>query len=424
MAMSERLKNGEGAAEMTEIEFFDVHGYAAHKEAMTSRALCVGGAGGEADMTHFRGGALSRLDGPPHIMRRRVMNRVLRADGHKWFRDSVLYPTLERNLDELFATAGKDGVARVDLVPFSKRVTLQLAAALIGLRGTDTTEGAEELLRLQQAITLGATDAVVELRFGYTDASVLSGAVEATREYTERFFRPAYEAHRTLLGRVEAGEIAAEDLPYNLMTLMSAHEDPAWEDVGIAVKDSLVILRAGVNSSTQAICRALDELRGWLPEHPEDAERLGDPEFLLSVVNETLRLHPNLPAKLRRATADVVLKSTGETIPEGACAVLWTGQNNRDVTVFGSDADEFNPRRELPPGVFAHGLSFGVGPHRCYGVPIVLGNDGIDGSLVHVLCELLACDVRPDPRAEVDFEGRVLPSVYSSYPVLLTRRAE
>jgi cytochrome P450 len=380
--MSERLENDEGAAEVTEIEFFDVYGYAAHKEAMRSSALCVGGAGGEADMTHFRGGALSRLDGPTHVIRRRVMNRVLRADGHKWFRDAVLYPTLERNLDELFVTADQDGVAHVDLVPFSKRVTLQLAAALIGLEGTDTTEGTEELLRLQQAITLGATDAVVELRFGYTDASVLSGAVEATREYTERFFRPAYEAHRKLLERVEAGEIAAGDLPHDLMTRMSGHEDPAWEDLSIAVKDSLLILRAGVNSSTQAICRALDELRGWLPKHPEDTERLGDPEFLLSVVNETLRLHPNLPAKLRRAATDVVLESTGETIPEGACAVLWTGQNNRDVTVFGSDADEFNPRRELPPGVLAHGLSFGIGPHRCYGVPIVLGNDGIDGSLV------------------------------------------
>jgi cytochrome P450 len=401
--------------------FVDIHGYAAHDEVMRSNLMSVGGAGGDTDMKYFRGGALSRLDGPAHVARRRVMNRILRADGHRWFRDTVLYPTLERNLAEVFETTDGAGVARTDLVPFSKRASLQLAAALIGLHDAASTEGAEELLRLQQAITLGATDAVVELRFGMTDPTVLDGAIEATREYSDRFCKPSFDSHRVLLERVEAGEMSKDDLPHDLMTLMSDEADSAWADMDVAVKDSLLILRAGVNSSTQAICRALDELRGWLPSHPEDAERLDDPDFLLSVINETLRLHPNLPAKLRRATTEVVLESTGEVIPEGSCTVLWTAENNRDISVFGPDAGEFNPHREIPAGVLAHGLSFGVGAHRCFGVPIVLGNDGIDGSLVHVLRELLRHDVRPDPDREVEFESRVLPDVYSSYPVLLTQ---
>jgi cytochrome P450 len=402
--------------------FIDIYGYEAHAEVLRSPNVSIGEGAGANDQEHFRGGTVGRLDGPEHIKRRRVMNRLLRAHGHRSFRDNALYPTLEHNLGEIAATADEDGVVRVELVGFLKRVSLQLAAALIGLVGVDKTEAAEELLELQQTITRGARDALSEVRLGFADADAVPAAVSATSRYVQKFYAPSLEYHQKILDRIEAGELSEDSLPNDLLSLIVTRADPAWDDPNVARKDTLVILRAGVNASTEAVLRALDELNAWLPDHPEDRARNDDTSFLLDVVNETMRLHPNLPGKLRRATQELRLESTGQVIPAGACPVLHTTENNRDESVFGLDAAEFNPYREIPAGAMPHGFSFGLGAHRCYGLPIVLGNGGIDGSLVHILQRLLGLNVRPDPNESPTFEDRAYfpNSVYKSYPVQLT----
>jgi len=246
--------------------------------------------------------------------------------------------------------------------------------------------------------------------------------VSATSRYVQKFYEPSLEYHQKILDRIEAGELPEDSLPNDLLSLIVTRADPAWDDPSVARKDTLLILRAGVNASTEAVLRALDELNGWLTDHPEDRARNDDTSFLLNVVNETMRLHPNLPGKLRRATQEVRLDSTGQVIPAGACPVLHTTENNRDESVFGPDAAEFNPYRETPAGAMPHGFSFGLGAHRCFGLPIVLGNGGIDGSLVHILQRLLGLNVRPDPNESPTFEDRAYfpDSVYKSYPVQLT----
>ena len=37
-----------------------------------------------------------------------------------------------------------------------------------------------------------------------------------------------------------------------------------------------------------------------------------------------------------------------------------------------------------------------MGTHMCFGMPIVMGTGGIDGSLIYVLKKLFAADVLPD----------------------------
>jgi cytochrome P450 len=403
-------------------EFIDIYGYAAHAEVLRSPDVSIAGGAGANDQEHFRGGTMGRLDGPEHVKRRRIMNRLLRAQGHSSFRDNALYPTLEHNLSEIAATADEDGVVRVELVGFLKRVSLQLAAALIGLVGVDKTEAAEELLELQQTITRGARDAQSEVRFGFADADVVPAAVSATKRYVQKFYEPSLEYHQKILDRIEASELPEESLPNDLLSLIVTRADPAWDDPHVASKETLLILRAGVNASTEAVLRALDELNDWLRGHPEDCARTDDTSFLLNVINETMRLHPNMPGKLRRATQEVRLDSTGQIIPAGACPVLHTAENNRDESVFGPDAAEFNPYRETPAGALPHGFSFGLGAHRCFGLPIVLGNGGIDGSLVHILKRLLSLNVRADPDESPTFEDRAYfpNSVHKSYPVQLT----
>ena len=171
-----------------------------------------------------------------------------------------------------------------------------------------------------------------------------------------------------------------------------------------------------------AIVHAMEHLALWFERRPEDRARAGDVEFLHAVVNETLRLHSANPAEVRRAVEDVRL-SGGTTIRAGQYVALRTGVANRDASVFGRDAAEFDPRRTIPPGVSRYGLAFGAGPHMCYGVPVALGDEGTDGSLVLVVKRLLEAGVRKD----ADRPARYRPGIayadlrgWESYPVVLT----
>jgi cytochrome P450 len=162
-------------------------------------------------------------------------------------------------------------------------------------------------------------------------------------------------------------------------------------------------IRAAVASSTQAICHAVDEISGWLRQHPADGAFRTDRDFLLRAVHEALRLHPTGSPHLRQATERTTL-SDGTEIAAGQWVLLHNREANRDKVVFGPDADRFDPFRYVAPGVYPYGLTFGSGPHMCYGLPLVLGNEGVDGTIVHMVHALFSANVEPDPgrRAETD----------------------
>jgi hypothetical protein len=71
---------------------------------------------------------------------------------------------------------------------------------------------------------------------------------------------------------------------------------------------------------------------------------------------------------------------------------------NRDPEVFGPDAAGFNPKRATPAdGTPRYGLGFGLGTHQCYGLRVVVGNDGKGGAHVMLLKKLMDAGVHPDP---------------------------
>src|SRR5258708_27314864 len=76
----------------------------------------------EEHVEPFLGGAIAKIDPPDHTIRRKVLNRLTKREGHKWFRDQALTPTIERVLAEELANPGVDGVVRTDLVVFSRRI--------------------------------------------------------------------------------------------------------------------------------------------------------------------------------------------------------------------------------------------------------------------------------------------------------------
>jgi hypothetical protein len=96
---------------------------------------------------------------------------------------------------------------------------------------------------------------------------------------------------------------------------------------------------------------------------------------------------------------------------------LDTRLTGRDTSVYGPDANHFNPRRKAPEGFYPFGLAFGSGDHMCQGLPIVLGVEGIDGTLLLVLQTLYASGLSRD-RMRAPSKVPIRDS-YEYYPVML-----
>ncbi|KAI9019676.1 cytochrome P450 [Hyaloraphidium curvatum] len=104
-------------------------------------------------------------------------------------------------------------------------------------------------------------------------------------------------------------------------------------------------------------------------------ETLKDLPYAYSVFNETLRLHANVPAQGKTATADTVLPGSGIKIDKG----MIVGWNNwamgRLTEVWGPDAEEFKPERWMleEGGVMKQNSRvkhyvFNGGPRLCLGI--------------------------------------------------------
>src|SRR5262249_19117062 len=158
----------------------------------------------------------------------------------------------------------------------------------------------------------------------------------------------------------------------------------------------VAVVDASVETSSALITSAVDELLRWLDGHPEDLAKLDDLEFLARVVQETLRIRPSsLPFFERQAVYEVTLATSGKVIEQGERVAVVMRSANLDTSVFGADAAEFNPHRQLPATVPRYGISFGAGQHQCLGLRVILGNDGV-GSQAHILRTYLAAGVLPD----------------------------
>ena len=410
-------------------ELVEVTSYAEVAEALRHPKLAVAL---DERSVPIRGGTVLRIDGEAHTKRRRLLNRLVFRGGHQRFRAEVLRPAIERELGAARARCGDDGLARMDLVAFCFRVLTELVAAMIGLERERIGAELEELFRLQSELDafprlktqlLGAAplapgeEAVVE--------DALARLTRAKREFSERWFAPALDSRRDLLRRHDAGEMAGEAIPDDLLTLVASHADPAFEtDPDLPVRHAIIdFLHAGTGTSVGAVVHTANELERWWSDHREDRVLATDPAFLSAAVYETLRLHAANPAEIRRATEDVTL-AAGTHIGAGRFAALRTGLADRDAAVFGADADRFDPHRALPPGIPRYGLAFGAGPHMCYGLPLAIGDDGVDGNLVLLLRSLYEAGMEPDPDGSPAYRSGVAYADlrnFDRYPVRLRR---
>jgi cytochrome P450 len=396
--MNETTVAAEARDGATEPGLVEVFGYRDAIELFRSDKMSTA-VGTERDAEIFRGGVLTRLHGEDHLRRRKLLNRLVRRDGHKWFRDNHLFPTIDRTVEELLAHPDADGVVRADLVKLVHRVNVQLGAAVAGIDVT-TAEETEDLLELMDEMSKYSSIAEREVMLRLVPgpevpAADASGAKAAKEQFVERFFVPSLARRRALVASVAIGEITEEDLPHDVMTFIASDADPDYREPGLAAREVLLFVRSAIGTSSHAISYAAVDIDAWCKAHPEDLPLRTDPEFILGALNESLRLRILTP-RLRLAMEDVTLTS-GLHIKAGQYVNIRTPEASRDPDAYGPDAHVFNPRRQVESGVYANGLAFGSGRHMCLGLPLVLGSEGLDGSLVHTLRSFYEAGMELDP---------------------------
>jgi hypothetical protein len=183
------------------------------------------------------------------------------------------------------------------------------------------------------------------------------------------------------------------------------------------VRNVMQFMLGSSHTSVHPLGHAIDELTRWFETHPGDAARRTDPRFLNHAVNETLRLHLVGPALYRIAESNVTLAS-GLEIRAGQRVSVDFELASRDRTIYGDDAGQFNPDRDTRGSAYPYGLAFGTGAHMCQGLPIIVGVEGIDGSIVQVLRLLFEAGIRPDPDRPAVTETGFRHTTYISYPII------
>ena len=300
--------------------------------------------------------ALITLHGEAHSKRRVVEFGVFGRGFFRHYQNEVFPAALAPVLTP-YVQAG-----RADLVELGYRVTMNLTADLAGIDREGSVAETERLLKIVRTFSTGATLAHSTLDHDEVNQRV----AEAMHTFEHHFLAPSIERRRALL---QAGEALPNDVLSKLLANDKLELSPE-----VLRREIAFYLQAGAHSTANASVHALHDVLGWVAGQPARRRLLlREPRRLQRCVHESLRLNPASPVALRRAMAPVDV--AGVELDKGDLMTVNLYEANRDKSVFGDDADTFNPERVLPAGVWPFGLSFGYGAHAC------LGRD-LDGGIV------------------------------------------
>jgi cytochrome P450 len=366
-------------------------------------------------------GVLVNLHADAHKRRRRIENRTFRRDTFDHYERDLFPGIVEQTL------APHVAAGHTDLEEFGHELMLNLAAVTAGV---DRPRGdAEETARLYDYVRYfieGAT--LVHSRQDREERSAI--IAEQLVRWRAEFLDPSIARRQALLDDVVAERATEEVLPRDILTGLLRNYDELELDDDVLAREVAFFLLAGAHTSATALLRTIDLALSWTEEHPEDLARLRDDRFFVQrCVHETIRLNPSSPTGIRRALADITLKS-GLHIPEGALVIIDLVKVNRDPTVFGADAGAFDPTRTTPDNVGPFGLSFAAGMHVCIGQDLAAGvvardpeqaaSEGHLFGLVPVAVQrMFAAGVRRDPEHPPKPDTTTDRPYWSSYPVLL-----
>lgn len=302
-------------------------------------------------------GTLLMLHGAPHLKRREVESRVFRRNFFKYYEKEVFPATLEETLAPFIAAGGGD------LIELGYRLTVNLTADFAGIdRPKRTIEETEQLIRLTKKFSEAAT-----MVHSTRDRDELIAEVRAAMaEFDRDFLAPSITRREALLARFEKGEIAEEELPRDVLTVILRAQAELQFDHAQRIREIAFYMQAGSHSTANSVVHALEEILTWAGDNPDRWTRLRDPVFVQHCVHESFRLHPASPEAWRASTCPMHVSGAGDLKGE-QLIILDFFKANRDQDVFGPDADAFDPDRVAPKGAMKTGLSFGFGTHHCLG---------------------------------------------------------
>jgi cytochrome P450 len=378
---------------------------------------------------NIRDGVVSISHGAVHRARRRVENTQFRPDVLRLY-EHDLFPQVMAGLLDVLIDAPE-----VDLYAVGELLSVVLASRRAGI--DVQPDDLDQLRRLVHAVDVFSQGSAI---LDAKDPDAVRALVRATYEEFERdFIRRAWDRRRRLIERVEAGDLATEDLPHDILTVLLLHRSDGnleLDDDGRVVREVATYLQGGTHTSGQTLVNAFDLIFGQPPDVLETilARLAGDRLYAQRAVHETLRLRPTTPKIKRRAEADLTI--AGAAIPRNALVVLDAAAANQDPRLFGQDPERFDPDRAVAEGVARWGLSFGAGAHQCPGrsvaggfpVPDDFDVDGehVFGLVALMLQALAARGIGRDPDRQPERDTRTERFTrWRHYPVRFAgRRAE
>ncbi len=358
------------------------------------------------------------LHGTEHRERRRLENRLFRRETFARWEHEVLGATVRSTL------APDVAAGRGDLVRIGYRLAMNLTAAIAGVDHDPTdAESTERLYAVVRTFSEGAT-----LVHSTRDKEEVRAEVrDAMARFERELFLPSAERRRAVLADLDAGTVAEDDVPRDVLTTLLRDEDRLGLADDVVLREICFYLQAGAHSTANAFTHTVDELLGWCEHRPEGRERAWrDLALVQRCVHESLRLHPASPVATRRPLSDVEL-SDGTFLPRGSRVVLDLEAANRDPDVFGPDAGTFDPDRRVPEGVAPWGTSFGAGTHACIGAELDGGleqaggtprPDHLYGTVAVMVHAFLDAGGRPDPDDPPRLDPASVRAHYDRYPVL------
>lgn len=360
------------------------------------------------------------LHGEEHREKRRVVQSLFTREFFRQYQNRVFPKALAETLAPAVAAGGGD------LSRFAYRVLVNLVADAAGL-DRDGSEAQTD--RIQTIIgKLGKAPTIGQMLSGSRDAAVAEIA-EALEMFKAEFFLHSAERRRDLIAR-RATDPSIE-LPRDMLTCMLVAYEGRVEDDQL-VRDTAFFILAGAFTQANALQNVVWEILTWCRARPEArAQLLAEPETLQKFIWEALRLHPASPVARRKALCPMHLPDRTE-VAERDVVDINIAVANRDPSVFGADADAFNPYRPLRGRVQLYGMTFGAGMHACVGrilaagMPMALGSaedeETEHGTLHMVTHALLAAGIDFDPARPPVIDESTTRKHFHAFPFVLAAR--
>ena len=360
---------------------------------------------------------LVNLHGKEHQMRRKVEAKILRPNFYRWYETEVF----KKTLDETITPYLKEGKA--DLVDLSYRILLNLTADFSGIdRPNKSVAETERILSMLRTFGKAAT-----LGQAKGDKDAISNEINDSIEaFNVEFYKPSKQKRLEYLNRFKLGEISESDVPKDVLTELLKNQGKLGLSDDIILKETAFYLLAGAFTSIHTLTHAMHELFERMKDPTQENRLMKEPIYLQRCIHESMRLHPSSPTAMRRPTCPYQTND-GKTLNNSDTLVINLMEANRDVSVFGLDAKEHNPERNLPSGVPPYGLSFGKGMHACIGVNLAAGiipKEDTDplthqyGIITLTAKKLLEYGAVPNKNKPGVVDRSTVRNNWSSYPIL------